>query len=79
MMTMPDDKLSWCGAFLRPQKIIGPFSSSPPAAEDRQKHMGRLARNGFSFDVVRRVMDFILKGKQILLDKSIRTDKLFSC
>ena len=57
--TMPDDRTELVAALIYARKkSVGPFSSSPPSCpEDRQKHMGRLARNGFSFDVVRRVMD----------------------
>lgn len=40
------------------KKSVGPYSRNLPVpAEDRQKQLGRLARNGFSFDVARKVMD----------------------
>lgn len=39
------------------KKRIGPFAKTPPAeASDRDKQMARLARQGFSYDIVQRVM-----------------------
>ena len=55
---LPDDKTELAAALIYARKkSIGPFASTPPSCpEVKKKHMGRLARNGFSFDVVRKVM-----------------------
>ena len=56
---LPDESTELAAALIYARKkSVGPFSSTPPTCpEDRKKHMGRLARNGFSFDIVRKVMD----------------------
>ena len=57
--TLADDRTELAAALIYARKkSVGPFSPAPLICpEDKQKHMGRLARNGFSFDIVRKVMD----------------------
>ena len=72
----PDEQSELAAALIYARKkSVGPFACPLPSCpQDRQKHMGRLARNGFSFDVVRRVMDSAQARMQTsCLMKSIRT------
>ena len=67
----PDEQPELAAALIYARKkSVGPFACPPPSCpEDRQKHMGRLARNGFGFDVVRKVMDLSSsEDADILLD-----------
>ncbi len=38
------------------KKSVGPYSCTELLAKDNQRHMARLARNGFGFDVAKKVM-----------------------
>ena len=38
------------------KKSIGPYSSAEHYPEDNQRHLARLARNGFAFEVAKQVM-----------------------
>ena len=38
------------------KKSVGPYSRAEPHHLENQRHLARLARNGFSFDVVKQVM-----------------------
>ena len=38
------------------KKSVGPYSRADLRAQNNQRHLARLARNGFAFDVVKRVM-----------------------
>ena len=38
------------------KKSVGPYSRAEHHPEDSQRHLARLARNGFSFDVAKQVM-----------------------
>ena len=55
---LPDSQTELAAALIfARKKAIGPYTGQADISpEDRQKQMGRLARNGFGFDVVRQVM-----------------------
>ena len=38
------------------KKFVGPYSRAELHAEDNRRHLARLARNGFAFDVAKQVM-----------------------
>ena len=38
------------------KKSVGPYSRAELHPEDSQRHLARLARNGFAFDVAKQVM-----------------------
>ena len=38
------------------KKSVGPYSRAEHTSEDNQRHLARLARNGFAFDVAKQVM-----------------------
>lgn len=39
------------------RRRLGPFSTREPSREQRAKDLGKLARQGFSFDVAKRIID----------------------
>ena len=55
---LPDDEAELAAALIYARKkSVGPFSRLPlNTPEAKQKHLGKLARNGFSFDIARKVM-----------------------
>lgn len=55
---LPDDEAELAAALIYARKkSVGPFSRPPlDTPEARQKHLGKLARNGFSFEIARKVM-----------------------
>ena len=44
-------------AALARRRRLGPYASEEKRRDARQKHLASLARNGFSFDIARRVID----------------------
>lgn len=44
-------------AALARRRRLGPYASAEKRRDARQKHLASLARNGFSFDIARRVID----------------------
>ena len=50
-----DSELAAALTFAR-KKSVGPYSRSELHPEDNQRHLARLARNGFAFDVAKQVM-----------------------
>ena len=52
------------------KKSVGPYSRAELRPVDNQKHLARLARNGFAFDVAKQVMSLpSADAADVLLDK----------
>ena len=52
------------------KKSVGPYSRAEHHPEDSQRHLARLARNGFAFDVAKQVMALLSADEaDELLDK----------
>ena len=50
-----DSELAAALIFAR-KKSVGPYSHADLCPEDNQRHLARMARNGFAFDVAKQVM-----------------------
>ena len=76
---VPDEHAELAAALIYARKkAVGPYSKhQPDSPGDRQKHMGRLARNGFSFDIARQVMALTTAEEAEALLDEVRPHGMF--